>query len=502
MARPAAVRLASAGALLTGLPGVTVVIAVLLVLAGVLLPDLLVLPAVTPGWQIPLVSLALMFGVVEVFVLHIQVRREAQTVSLHELALVLGLFFASPLVVLAARLIGPLPVLVLHRRQAPVKIVFNMALFAADTAVALTVFRLFPVSSISSDGWAWTATGCAVVAACAVAATATTLVIAAYEGRLQARDLWALPLRDAPRALAVALPALIAVYALSLDPSAWVPLLAVGGVILLAYRAYASLAERHLSLERLYRFSQAVSTDPEVEGVLRSVLLEAKELLRAESAHVLFLPPGNGPAAYIALTAADRLVRRETDVLLQPGWVDARVVGSGVGELLSRTTKDDVHRRLLHELGAREAVIAPLRGEAGVVGTITVSERLGDIRTFDEADLRLLETVANHASIALRNGRLVDQLRHDSLHDALTGLPNRNLLLRSVSDALSLLEQGIVPGIAVMIMDLDGFKEVNDTLGHQQGDALLREVAGRLVGAAGEGAVVARLGGDEFAVLL
>ena len=74
----------------------------------------------------------------------------------------------------------------------------------------------------------------------------------------------------------------------------------------------------------------------------------------------------------------------------------------------------------------RDAVVVPLNGATGIVGALVVADRLGDVRTFGEDDVLLLETVANHAGVALRNGELIGQLRHDSLHDALTGLPNRH----------------------------------------------------------------------------
>jgi PAS domain S-box-containing protein len=90
-----------------------------------------------------------------------------------------------------------------------------------------------------------------------------------------------------------------------------------------------------------------------------------------------------------------------------------------------------------------------------------------------------------------------EQLRHSAEHDPLTGLANRNRFLRTLDSVLAR------PGarVALHLVDLDGFKEVNDSLGHPAGDRLLVAVAGRLAGAASEEALIARLGGDEFAVL-
>ncbi|MCW2606900.1 MAG: cph2 3 [Frankiales bacterium] len=92
------------------------------------------------------------------------------------------------------------------------------------------------------------------------------------------------------------------------------------------------------------------------------------------------------------------------------------------------------------------------------------------------------------------------RLAHAALHDPLTGLPNRDLLTARLRAALQAGACGAPP--AVVYLDLDGFKRVNDTAGHAAGDDVLREVARRLGRAAGPGATVARLGGDEFVVLL
>jgi len=97
--------------------------------------------------------------------------------------------------------------------------------------------------------------------------------------------------------------------------------------------------------------------------------------------------------------------------------------------------------------------------------------------------------------------RVEEALRRQALHDALTGLPNRTLLGDRLGHALAAARRDRAP-LALFLMDLDRFKEVNDTLGHDAGDALLREVGQRIQEALRASDTVARLGGDEFAVLL
>ena len=163
-------------------------------------------------------------------------------------------------------------------------------------------------------------------------------------------------------------------------------------------------------------------------------------------------------------------------------------------------------------------VYVPIRASpAGTSRVVAVYELYHDLTLLDsqEATLRMaiwrnviIGFLALYLSlfVVVRNasGRLLrqqDRLAHQALHDGLTDLPNRALLHEMIQAALRTPRQDAAR-VALLLMDLDRFKEINDTFGHQQGDKLLRQVGERLRDTVRAADTVARLGGDEFAILL
>jgi diguanylate cyclase (GGDEF)-like protein len=140
----------------------------------------------------------------------------------------------------------------------------------------------------------------------------------------------------------------------------------------------------------------------------------------------------------------------------------------------------------------------PLIGERGPQGALVLF--YGRAREFDELTIELHQALARQAALVLDRIHLQAELQELAMHDQLTGLANRNLLSERLSHALAFAERSGRP-MSLIFLDLDGFKIVNDGLGHRVGDAVLQTIAHRINGVVREADIVGRFGGDEFLII-
>jgi diguanylate cyclase (GGDEF)-like protein len=171
-------------------------------------------------------------------------------------------------------------------------------------------------------------------------------------------------------------------------------------------------------------------------------------------------------------------------------------------EVLARGPEADVTERVAARVqsgfGLSHTLTAPLRGEGGVIGAIVLSRR--DRRAWPESARRLVRGAAAETAAALERADTYRSATAGASTDPLTGLPNRRYF-----DEFSTLLAGrrrAGDAVAILMIDIDRFKGLNDTYGHPTGDQVLRSVAGAITAAVREQDVPARIGGEEFAVLL
>ncbi|CAN5724473.1 hypothetical protein BH24ACT26_BH24ACT26_19760 [soil metagenome] len=463
--------------------------------------DRVAAPVHLPWW-----GLAALFGIAEIFVVHLQFHRDAHSFSLSEVPLVLGLFFVTPDELVLAQLVGAGLVLAAHRRQPPLKLIFNLCRFTLETSLAVVAFHAVVSLGDPAGPIAWAAAFAATALVDLMAGATIELAISLSERRTPT---W-------PRVLAVGhiamftntTLALAAVTLIWTRPSTvWMMVVLAAGLFL-AYKAHASVQHKHEALQLLHESTRVDHTTMNLQSVVLPLLSQAREMMRAEIAEATLFPETGETSVTTTLGPGEHLSPMVPVVLDPTEGVWARVASEGQGVLVARPIASERLRHHFEERDIKDAMVAPVRAESGIVGMVMVANRLGDVSTFDDEDLKVFETLVNHASVSLENFRLIDTLRrqaaeseHQALHDGLTGLPNRTLFRDRVGNAI-LAGDRDGHGAAIMLMDLDRFKEVNDTLGHHSGDLLLQEMGRRLRETVRGADTVARLGGDEFAILL
>lgn len=228
----------------------------------------------------------------------------------------------------------------------------------------------------------------------------------------------------------------------------------------------------------------------------------------------------SAPASLIALLGDDRRsffagdmhrdwFAHDAGALIRCGLMQRTLDNGGTLTLNDLQASDDARlRSAAAELSIVSLAAATFAKADGTIGgMLCIVDDTPRGWTLNEVNL--LAEFGNMAGTELQLRQLLSEremreqrLRHESVHDPLTGLPNRTLFMRRLSDATHRARRGQDGLFAVLFLDVDGFKLVNDSMGHHVGDEMLVAIARRLEGCVRGGDIVARLGGDEFAILL
>lgn len=188
------------------------------------------------------------------------------------------------------------------------------------------------------------------------------------------------------------------------------------------------------------------------------------------------------------------------DVLEHP--ITRRVLLDGIPAVVQRDAQDMAapERQVLDERGVHTLLILPLSVAGRTIGLVELFVTSGP-REFSDYEANVYRTMANQAAAVLENARLLEQLRHAADMDQVTGANNHRYLQERLKQEVARSARSQAP-LSVLMIDLDGFKAINDEHGHGDGDRVLRNVAAGLKLAVRANDIVARYGGDEFVVLM
>ena len=259
-------------------------------------------------------------------------------------------------------------------------------------------------------------------------------------------------------------------------------------------RSEPRLRESVKALQSLSMLSRQINSTLELDEILKLLVELGSAIVDTEGSMIYLF---DDAAQRFEMMAAHRLDEETIEAIeatIAPTFLADPSQQAGVVVL------PEIAMAVRHGGSERSLIVVPLRHRERPVG-LAVMLSLQHRLSFFQPDLELLELLANSVSVALSNARLFEETRRLSITDDLTQLRNSRFLadyLRRGIEAASESDQRL----SLLFMDLDGFKQINDSYGHNMGSAVLVEVAEVLRACVGDGAMIARFGGDEFVVVV
>ena len=448
------------------------------------LPQLFSVPAL-----LAVLAAAAIFAISDSITATVTAAGDSHTFTCSDVALGALLLVTAPNTLIVARGLGLLTVLVLRHRQPWLRIVVNLAQTAAGTATAAFVMQRFLVQYEAER-----LTGLLVIGVLAglganaiVSATAIVAAKSLASNQSQFGQWPRLAALGVTGAFGLGSFALVGAVAASVSPFAVLLVIGPAALGTASYRRSVRESDRRANIEFLYEITNTLHGASNIDEGLVALLEQTAVMFRSRRA--LVATHRNGRWRWIGLTG-DAFDADE------PAWLpNAPTV------LLDRL---DPKNDLLRQLHERSAIVAPFTFGADTQGLVIVAGKGDGDAGYQSSDLALFALLAAQLGLGFENGqlersldelaRMEQQMRQQATHDSLTGLANRTVVQARFAEQSR-------PG-PVLLIDLDDFKSINDSLGHHAGDVVLQTVARRLTSASREDDLVARLGGDEFAILL
>jgi diguanylate cyclase (GGDEF)-like protein len=446
--------------------------------------------------------------VAQAFPIYVAIGRDSHSFMLHELPLVVGVLTLSSRPAILVMVVGASVARLVIQRLSLLKAAGNVAVTAIEVVIVVRIVHWLAPSVPVTETRTWIAVLLGTFMANVTSAILVSGAIRLSGSRLSVVEMLRSVAIGVCGSLAMAMIAItgLLLTVVNVASVAFTVLMSIG--LLLGYRRHVIVSQRYESMLRLERFTRALPPGRSVDVMLDKLLHHAAELMNTEEASVtLGTPQGQVVLTRSISSDGERLTART----VSPGdWVWVRALSKKQAFVLSRNGQEhESHvRDYLSDLDARDLVVAPLHLDDNNVGVLVGRNRRNSVVRMSGADLDLVSTMAHHASVTLERSRLIEKLeeevnvRHyEATHDSLTGLFNR-AAFNTTSDAYLTSPEGISSQAAMMLVDLNQFKKINDTMGHHAGDDVLIQIAGRLATSLPPGSTVARLGGDEFAVLV
>ncbi|MBU1356693.1 MAG: diguanylate cyclase [Candidatus Edwardsbacteria bacterium] len=262
------------------------------------------------------------------------------------------------------------------------------------------------------------------------------------------------------------------------------------------------LKQRIRELSTFNTIAKTLNSTLNLKEVLDIVMGKVKELIKAEAWSILMLDEKTNELVFEVATGEKGQQVKEMRLGMGQG-VAGWVAQNQRPVIVPDTAQDQRFFKGLDQktgFRTRSIIATPLVSRGRLIGVVEIINKLGDA-SFDQKDLDLLQTLTDHAAIAIENARLYEKARRLAITDDLTGLFNSrhcDMFLKKALDEAVKKEKPL----SLIFIDLDHLKEVDDTYGHLMGGHALKEVADRIAGEVNPPDMASRYGGDEYVIIL